>query len=102
MNLTPILATAVLLASAPAFANKELAAEKACMACHAVDKKLVGPAYQDIAKKYAGQKDAQANLVASIKKGGSGKWGPIPMPAQAALSDADAATLVAWVLGGAK
>ena len=102
MNFTPILAAVVLLASAPAFANKELATEKACMACHAVDKKLLGPSYQDIAKKYAGQKDAQANLVASIKKGGSGKWGPIPMPAQPSLSDADAATLSAWVLGGAK
>lgn len=102
MNFTPILIAAALLASAPAFANKELATQNACMACHAVDKKLVGPAYQDIAKKYAGQKDAQANLVASIKKGGSGKWGPVPMPAQAGLSDADAATLAAWVLGGAK
>jgi len=73
-----------------------------CTVGHAVDKELVGPAYQDIAKKYAGQKDAQANLVASIQKGGSGKWGPIPMSAQAALTDADAATVVAWVSGGAK
>lgn len=102
MNFTPILIAATLLASAPAFASKELATQNACMACHAADKKMVGPAYQDIAKKYAGQKDAQANLVASIKKGGSGKWGPIPMPAQAGLSDADAATLAAWVLGGGK
>ena len=90
------------LVSAPAFANKELAIKNACMACHAVDKKLVGPSYQDVAKKYAVQKDAEANLIASIKKGGSGKWGPIPMPAQTALSDADIKTLAAWVLGGAK
>jgi cytochrome c len=55
-----------------------------------------------VAKKYNGQKDAEDTLVANMKKGGSGKWGPIPMPAQAALSDADAKTLAAWVLAGAK
>ena len=93
--------TAVLI-SAPAFANKELAQKNACLACHAADKKIVGPAYQDIAKKYAGQQDAEALLVKSIKGGGSGKWGAIPMPAQAALSEADAKTLAAWVLAGAK
>lgn len=85
-----------------ASANQALAQKNACLACHAVDKKLVGPAFQDIAKKYAGQADAQAQLVKSIKAGGSGKWGPIPMPAQAALSEADAGTLAAWILAGAK
>lgn len=85
-----------------AHANLALAQKNACMACHAVDKKLVGPAYQEVAKKYAGQADAVAKVTESIKKGGSGKWGPVPMPAQAALSDADAKTLAAWVLGGAK
>ncbi|WP_203422217.1 c-type cytochrome [Acidovorax sp. ST3] len=79
-------------------ASMELAQKNACMTCHAVDKKLVGPAYADVAKKYAGQKDAEATLVASIKKGGSGKWGAIPMPAQAALSEADAKTLAKWIL----
>ena len=96
-----LIGTAVLI-SGPAFASKELAQKNNCLACHTVDKKLVGPAYQEVAKKYAGQKDAEANLIKSIKAGGSGKWGPIPMPAQAALSDADAKTLAAWVLGGAK
>jgi cytochrome c len=91
-----------MLASLPAHANLALAQKNACMACHAVDKKLVGPAYQDVAKKYAGQADAEAKLTDSIRKGGSGKWGPVPMPAQAALSEADAKTLAAWVLGGAK
>ncbi len=91
-----------LLHAMPAAASLALAQKNACIACHAVDKKLVGPAYQDVAKKYAGQKDAQAYLVKSIKAGGSGKWGPVPMPAQAALSDADAGTLAAWILGGAK
>ena len=83
-------------------ANLALAQKSACMACHAVDKKLVGPAYQEVAKKYAGQKDAQAAVEASIRKGGSGKWGPVPMPAQSQLSDADVKTLAAWILGGAK
>jgi cytochrome c len=94
--------TAGLLAVSPALANLQLAQKNACMACHAVDKKLVGPSYQDVAKKYAGQKDAEATLVKSIKGGGSGKWGSVPMPAQAGLSDADAKSLAAWVLGGAK
>lgn len=85
-----------------AWANAALAQKSGCLACHAVDRKLVGPAYQDVAKKYAGQADAQAHLVQSIKAGGSGKWGPVPMPPQAALSDADAKALAAWVLGGAK
>jgi cytochrome c len=93
---------AALLAATPVFASKELATKNACLACHATDKKLVGPAYQDVSKKYAGQKDAEATLAKSIKAGGSGKWGPVPMPAQAALSDADARTLAAWVLAGAK
>jgi cytochrome c len=93
---------ATLVAASPAFASKDLAQKNACMACHAPDKKLVGPAYQDIAKKYAGQQDAETTLVKNIKAGGAGKWGPIPMPAQAALSEADAKTLAAWVLAGAK
>lgn len=90
------------MVAVPAHASLALATKNACTACHAVDKKLVGPAYQDIAKKYASQKDAAAMLAKSIKAGGSGKWGPVPMPAQAALSDADALTLAQWVLGGAK
>ncbi len=96
------LAAVSALMSAPAFANMDMAKKNNCMACHAVDKKLVGPAYQEVAKKYAGQKDAVANLTKSIKAGGSGKWGPVPMPAQAALSDADAGTLAAWILAGTK
>ena len=86
--------------SAPAFASMDLAKKNACMACHAVDKKLVGPAYQEVAKKYAGK--SADELAKSIKAGGAGKWGPVPMPAQAALSDADAKTLAAWILAGAK
>jgi cytochrome c len=102
MKFLQILVASAVVVSAPAFANLEMAKKNACMACHATDKKLVGPAYQEVAKKYAGQKDAEAALAKSIKAGGSGKWGAVPMPAQAALSDADAKTLAAWVLAGAK
>ncbi len=102
MKLMHIALAATVLVSAPAFASKELAQKSACMACHAVDRKMVGPSFQDVAKKYSGQKDADAMLAGSIKKGGSGKWGPVPMPAQAALSDADAKALAVWVLAGAK
>ena len=97
-----VAAVSSVLMAAPAFANLDLAKKSACMACHAADKKVVGPAYQDVAKKYAGQNDAAANLAKSIKAGGSGKWGPVPMPSQAALSDADATTLATWILAGAK
>ena len=75
-----------MLLAGPALASKELAQKHACLACHAADKKIVGPSYQEIAKKYAGQKDAEQMLAKSIKAGGSGKWGPVPMPAQAALN----------------
>lgn len=93
-------ATLLALMAAPAYANLDLAKKNACMACHAVDKKLVGPAYQDVAKKYAGK--SADELAKSIKAGGSGKWGPGLMPAQTALSDADAKTLATWILSGAK
>ncbi len=86
----------------PAHADMALAQKHACTACHAVDKKLVGPSYQDVAKKYAGNKNAATELADSIRKGGSGKWGPIPMPAQPGLSDAELKTLTAWVLAGGK
>lgn len=92
----------LLLAAAPAAASLAIAQKNACVACHAVDKKLLGPSYQDVAKKYAGQKDAVDKLKASIKAGGMGKWGQIPMPAQPNLSDVDAAALAKWILDGAK
>ena len=87
---------------ASAIANPQLAQKNGCTACHAVEKKLVGPALQEIAKKYAGQADAVAKVAESIRKGGSGKWGQIPMPPQAQLSEADAKVLAEWVLAGAK
>ena len=92
----------LLVLSAPAFANMELANKNACMGCHAVATKVLGPSFQEVAKKYTGQKDAEATLAKHIKEGGVGRWGQIPMPAQAQLSDADSKKLAAWVLGGAK
>jgi cytochrome c len=92
----------LLVLSAPAFASLELANKNACMGCHAMATKVLGPSYQEVAKKYAGQKDAQAALAKSIKAGGAGQWGQVPMPAQPQLSDADAAKLAAWILGGTK
>ncbi len=84
--------------STPAMADLQLATAKNCMACHAVDKKLVGPSYKDVAAKYAGQSDATEKLVTKVMKGGAGVWGPVPMPANAQVSVDDARKLVAWVL----
>jgi cytochrome c len=86
------------LSSASAFAQADLAKAKNCMACHAVSNKLVGPAYKDVAAKYAGQKGAEDKLVQKVLKGGSGVWGPVPMPANPQVSEAEARTLVKWVL----
>jgi len=84
--------------AAPAMADLALAQSKNCMACHAVDKKLVGPSYKDVAAKYAGQKDAVDKLAGKIMKGGSGVWGPVPMPANPQVNEADAKKLAAWIL----
>lgn len=89
---------AVAAVSAPAMADEALAKSKNCMACHATDKKLVGPAYKDVAKKYAGDAKAADMLAAKIIKGGSGVWGAIPMPANPQVSAADAKKLATWVL----
>lgn len=96
------LVAASVFASAPAMANLELAKKSFCMACHAVDKKVVGPAYQEVAKKYAGDKTAEAKLTEKVKKGGSGVWGQVPMPPNAAVKDEDIKTMVKWILAGAK
>jgi cytochrome c len=87
------------LASASAFADAglDLAKSKNCLACHAVNTKLVGPAYKDVAAKYAGQK-VEDKLVQKVIKGGAGVWGPVPMPANPQVSEAEAHTLVKWVL----
>ena len=98
-TLLPALATALLaMAAAPAFAQADFAPKKNCMACHAVDKKVLGPAYKDVAAKYAGQKDAVDKLSAKVVKGGAGVWGNIPMPANPQVTDAEAKQLVQWIL----
>ncbi|MEO6292427.1 MAG: c-type cytochrome [Burkholderiaceae bacterium] len=96
--LATLAATASLMVATPALADLKLATDKNCMACHAIDKKLVGPSYKDVAAKYAGQKDAADKLAAKIIKGGSGVWGAIPMPANAQVNAAEAKTLATWVL----
>lgn len=85
-------------ANAAAVDAQALAQKSACLACHSVDKKLVGPAYKDVAKKYKGDKTAEAKLIEKVKKGGSGVWGPVPMPPNATVKDEDIKTLVKWIL----
>ena len=101
MKLFPALAlvAAAATVSAPALADEALAKSKNCLACHAIDKKLVSPSYKDIAAKYAGQKDAVDKLSAKVIKGGVGVWGQIPMPANAQVNEAESKKLVTWILG---
>jgi cytochrome c len=89
-----VLASHAALAADPA----ELAKSKNCLACHSVQNKMIGPAYKDVAAKYAGQKDAEDKLVQKVLKGGSGTWGAVPMPANTQVSEAEAHTLVKWIL----
>jgi cytochrome c len=93
-----LLAMGLAAVAAPALANEELAKKNACTACHSIDKKLVGPAYKEVAKKYAGNAGAEAMLIDKVKKGGVGVWGQVPMPPNAAVKDEDAKTLVKWIL----
>ena len=95
-----IAATGLIAGAAHAANETALATAKGCMACHDVGAKKVGPSYKDVAKKYAGQGDAQAKLVKKVLEGGSGTWGPVPMPPNKTMgvTEADAKKLVAWVL----
>ncbi len=96
--LTASLSLISLFVSQTAFANQALATEKNCMVCHTVDRKVLGPSYKDIAAKYVGQKDAVAKLSVKVIKGGAGVWGAVPMPANAQVNEAEAKTLVTWIL----
>ncbi len=87
-----------MLCAAPAFADEALIKSKGCLACHTVDKKVVGPSYKDIAAKYAGQTDAVAKLADKVIKGGSGVWGPVPMTPNATVKPDEAKKMVEWVL----
>ncbi|MFG6461103.1 c-type cytochrome [Roseateles sp. DXS20W] len=96
-----LLITALLALAGAAHAGPDEALNKAgCVACHAQDRKLVGPAFKDIAAKYRGQKDAAAQLADKVRKGGKGVWGPIPMPPSGAdkIADADLKAALEWVL----
>lgn len=81
-----------------AAANEQLAKSKNCLACHAVDSKKLGPAFKDVAQKYAGQNDAAAKLSEKVIKGGGGVWGQMPMPPNAQVTPEEATQLVQWVL----
>jgi cytochrome c len=100
MKLLSVVAAAALMVSVPAFASQDqdLAQKNGCLACHSVDKKIVGPAYKDVAKKYAHDKGAAARLFAKVKKGGSGVWGSVPMPPNPQVKDDDLKKIIAWVL----
>lgn len=100
-RMKPLLAAAfvtLFMAALPARANPQLAQSKNCMSCHQIDSKLVGPAYKDVAAKYAGQPDAAARLAQKVMKGGAGVWGPVPMPANPQVNEAEAKQLVQWIL----
>ncbi len=97
LTLTAAAVTTVSAAPA-AVPGLELAQKKACLACHSVDNKIVGPAYKDVAKKYKGQKGIEAKLVEKVMKGGKGSWGEVPMPANSQVNEAEAKQLVGWIL----
>ena len=98
MKTLPLLLSLAAIAATPALASQELAQKHACTACHAIDKKLVGPAYKEVAAKYKGDAKAQAMLEEKVKKGGVGVWGQVPMPPNSGVKDEDVKTLVKWVL----
>jgi cytochrome c len=88
-----------LMIAGQAAADQALAQKSGCLACHGVDKKVLGPAFKDVAAKYKGDKGAEAKLVAKVKTGGSGVWGPIPMPANSPqVKDGDIQSIVKWIL----
>lgn len=86
------------LSAGNASANEKLAQSSGCMTCHAMDRKTIGPAYKEIAAKYRSDKTAEANLVKKVKAGGSGVWGPTPMPPNAHVKEEDIKSLVHWIL----
>ena len=93
---------AMIACAGPALANKALAEKQGCLGCHAVATQLVGPAYREVAAKYAGAAGAVAALAQSIRNGSASKWGEMPMPPQKQVSEADANKLARWILDGAK
>lgn len=90
--------TALLAMTGVASADQALAQKNACMSCHGVDKKIVGPAFKDVAKKYAGDAKAEAMLIEKVKTGGKGVWGQVPMPPNPQVKPDDLKKIVEWVL----
>jgi cytochrome c len=105
MAITAATGQGVLAADAPATFSPadamNIARKNACMGCHAVDRKLVGPSFQQIAGKYKGDAQAQAGLETKVRDGGSGVWGVLPMPSHRSMNGADIKTVVGWILAGA-
>src|SRR5881397_3372168 len=97
-RLVLLLGTAALVATLPARAQEELAKKHNCLACHATDKKLVGPSYKEVAAKYRNDPGAEAKLFDKVKKGGQGVWGQVPMPPNTQVPDADIKALVKWIM----
>lgn len=101
MNRAKIFGILLLISSiSPVSADQSLATKNGCTACHASDKKIIGPAFQEIAKKYSADASALEKMAQKIKLGGKGVWGPVPMPAHPQISDTDLHTLAAWALKG--
>ena len=98
MKRTLFALAATALVTSPVLADQALAQSRNCLSCHSIDKKIVGPAYKDVAKKYAGQKDAADKLASKIMKGGAGVWGVVPMPVNNQVNEAEAKKLANWVL----
>ena len=98
MKRTLFALAATALVTSPVLADQALAQSRNCLSCHSIDKKIVGPAYKDVAKKYAGQKDAADKLASKIMKGGAGVWGVVPMPVNSQVNEAEAKKLANWVL----
>ena len=98
MTRIALMLASLALAATPALANEELAKKNACTACHSVDKKIVGPAFKEVAAKYKDDKAAPARLQEKVKKGSVGVWGQVPMPPNAGVKDEDVKALVTWIL----
>jgi cytochrome c len=98
MKVALIAAAALVAVSGSAMADEALAKKKACMSCHQVAKKVVGPSLKDVANKYKGDAKAEAHLTEVIQKGGKGVWGPVPMPPQPSVKPDEAAALAKWVM----
>ena len=98
MKLLILLAAVASMFCVPALANQALAQKYGCLNCHGIDKRIAGPAYMEVAKKYARDDGAAARLFAKVRKGGRGVWGDVPMPPNTQLSDADLKKIIAWIL----